>query len=57
MSINKGMDKKDVVDIYGIHMEYYQAIKRDETMPFEAMWMDPGIIIVSEVSLMKTSII
>ena len=31
-------------------MEYYSAIKRNETMPFEAMWMDLEIIIVSEVS-------
>ena len=53
MSINKGMDKKDVVDIYGIHMEYYQAIKRDETMPFEAMWMDPAMVILSERSQKK----
>ena len=46
-----------MVDTYGIYMEYYQAIKRDETMPFAEMWMDPGIIIVSEVSQMKTYII
>ena len=49
--------KKDVVDIYGIYMEDYQAIERDETMPFVAVWMDLGIIIVSEVSQMKTTII
>ena len=31
-------------------MEYYSAIKRNETMPFEAMWMDLEIIILSELS-------
>ena len=30
-------------------MEYYSAIKKNEIMPFEAIWMDPEIIIVSEV--------
>ena len=30
--------------------EYYSAIKRNEIMPFAAMWMDLEIIIVSEVS-------
>ena len=31
-------------------MEYYSAIKRNEIMPFAAMWMDLEITIVSEVS-------
>ena len=31
-------------------MEYYSFIKTNEVMPFEATWMDPGIIILSEVS-------
>ena len=30
-------------------MEYYLAMK-NEIMPFAGMWMDPEIIIVSEVS-------
>ena len=31
-------------------MEYYSAIKKNEIMPFAAIWMDPEIIILSEVS-------
>ena len=31
-------------------MEYYSAIKKNELMPFAAMWMDLKIIILSEVS-------
>ena len=30
-------------------MEYYSAIKRNETVPFAATWMDLEIIILSEV--------
>ena len=38
-------------------MEYYLAIKKNEIMPFAATWMDPEIIILSEVSQRKTDII
>ena len=31
-------------------MEYYSAIKRKERMAFAATWMDPEIIMLSEVS-------
>ena len=31
-------------------MEYYSAIKKNETMPFAATWMDLELIILSEVS-------
>ena len=31
-------------------MEYYSAIKKNETMPFAATWMDLGTIILSEVN-------
>ena len=31
-------------------MEYYSAIKKNERMPFAAVWMDLEIIIQSEVS-------
>ena len=31
-------------------MEYYSAIKKNEIMPFTATWMDPYIVILSEVS-------
>ena len=42
------MDKDNVVHIY--IMEYYSAIKKNETMPFAAMWMQLKIIILTEVS-------
>ena len=31
-------------------VEYYLAIKKNETMPFAAIWMDLDVIILSEVS-------
>ena len=31
-------------------MEYYSAIKKNKIMPFVAIWMDPEILILSEVS-------
>ena len=31
-------------------MEYYSAIEKNEIMPSAATWMDPEIIILSEVS-------
>ena len=30
-------------------MEYYSAIKKNEIIPFKAMWMDLEFIILSEV--------
>ena len=29
-------------------MEYYSAIKKNEILPFEATWLDLGIIILSK---------
>ena len=48
MSINRGMDKEDVVYIYT--MEYYSAIKKDDIMPVEATWMELENLILSEMS-------
>ena len=48
MSINRGMDKEDVVYIYT--MEYYSAIKRNEIGSFVVMWMNLESVIQSEVS-------
>ena len=42
------MNKEDVVYIHT--MEYYSAIKKNEIMPFAATWVDPEVIILSEVS-------
>ena len=35
-------------------MEYYSAVKKKETMPFAAIWVDLDIIILSELSHKKT---
>ena len=31
-------------------MEYYSAIKKIEILPFATTWMDPGTIMLSEIS-------
>ena len=46
MSINRGMDKEDVVHIYNGLL----PIKKNEIVPFAEMWMDLESIIQSEVS-------
>ena len=43
MSINREMDKEDVVHIY-------KGIEQNEMMPFAATWMVLEIVILSEVS-------
>ena len=48
MSINRGMDKENVVYIYT--MEYYSAIKRNKIGSFVEMWVDLESVIQSEVS-------
>ena len=53
MSINRGMDKEAVVHICnGILLNY----KKNEIIPFEAIWIDLEFIILSEVSQTKTNI-
>ena len=40
-----------IKQIWYIHtMEYYSAIKKKETMPFAAIWMDLEIVILNEVT-------
>ena len=41
---------KDVVYIYTYTMEYYSDIKKNEILPFAAIWMDLEIIVLSEIS-------
>ena len=41
------MDKEDVTHIHT--MQYYSAVRKNEIMPFAAMWMDLDIIILSEI--------
>ena len=38
-------------------LEYYSAVKKNEMMPLVATWMDPELIILSDVSETKTNII
>ena len=47
------MDQGDAVHI---QMEYYAAIKRKEAMPFAEAWLDPGMILLTEVSQRKANI-
>ena len=38
-------------------MEYYSAIKKNEVMPFEAIWMDLERVILSEVGQRRRNIV
>jgi len=54
MSIDRGMDKEDAVHIYnGLLLSH----KKNEITSFTATWMDLEIIILSEISQKKTSIV
>ena len=41
------------MDIHTYTMEYYSAIKKNEILPFAGTWVDPEIIILSEVRQTK----
>ena len=47
MSINKWMDKEDVVHIY--IYEYYSAIKKNKITSFASTWMELECVTLSEV--------
>ena len=53
MSIDRGMDKDDVVHIYA--REHDSAIKKNETMPCAAAWMDPETVTPGEVRQRRRS--
>ena len=54
MSIDRGMDKEDVLHIYnGTLLSHI----KNEIMPFAEIWMDLEIIILSKASQRKASII
>ena len=54
MSINRQMDKEDVVHIYG---GILLGHKKNDIMLFAVIQMDLEIIILSEISQTKTNII
>ena len=54
MSLDRGMDKEDVVHIHdGIPL----ALRKKETVSFAATWIHLEIIVLSEVSQTKTKTI
>ena len=50
-SIDEGVKKMWYIYI----MEYYSAIKKNEILPFAAMWMDLEGIMLSKISQTKTN--
>ena len=46
---------KDVLRIYT--MEYYSAIKNNKIMSFAVIWMDPKIVILSDIRQRETDVI
>ena len=61
------MDKEDVIykyiyiyiyiHIFIEYLEYYSAIKKNKIIAFSAIWMNLEIIILNEVSQIKTNVI
>ena len=47
MSIDREMDK----DVVHNTMDYYSAMKGNEILPFAETWVDPEVILLSELSL------
>ena len=48
------MDKEDVVYVYTV--EFYSAIKQNETLSFATTWMDVEGIMPGKISQRKTNI-
>ena len=57
MSMDRGMDKEDMVQIYNGILLSLLLIKNKEIMPFAATWMDLVSVILSEVRQTKRNII
>ena len=53
MSIDRGMDKEDMVHIYNGVL----VTKKGWIMPFATTWMDLEIVILNEISQRKTNVI
>ena len=55
MSPNRKTDKESMLQIYT--MEHYSSIKRNEMESFVKTWMDLEIVILSQVSQNKKTIL
>ena len=40
MSVNRRMDKENMIHTHIYTIEYYSAIKKNEILPFATIWMD-----------------
>ena len=49
---------KEWIKMWYVHtMEYYSAVKKNEIMPFSALWMNLEITVLCELSQRETNII